>query len=314
MNKTKGFTLIEVLASIFILSFVIMALVTLTTQTTTTSEEIIREDSDLLKIYTASQVIRKDVSLMYSPVFQSPKLTLNKYRPIPNEQPENEEDLKKINDKKAAFEQLDTELINKYRNNKRFSYVTELYAPIPKIIFTSDSLQFMTQGHMRKNRNEKTSIFEWVKFSVEDPTSEELEQYKASELRNPLPGSLKKFVRYQLPKNPFASDLEDELPKGQVLMDKVESVEWEYYSYDKKEFTTMAQYSESPLPITALKLKISFYNVYNIQIKKEFIFRTLYKNEFLDSLKELYASPNNLENSENPDNPNLLPVPPEMPQ
>ena len=71
LKNQIGFTLLEVLIAITVLSFIILGIATITDDSQQTAESVIQEDLDLLQVETAFSRLEWDISHAYSPLYFS---------------------------------------------------------------------------------------------------------------------------------------------------------------------------------------------------------------------------------------------------
>lgn len=260
-----GFTLIEVLVSIFLLSMMAFSIIKITDQSTRTKIETIKEDNDFLRIHSALYTMQWDINHLYSPLYQQPRLQINKLTP----------NINATEEERQSFSEFERNMVAQFRMNKRFSGLSDNGDLIPKILNeSSHTITFLTNGYRRKNLNEKKSNFAWITYNLEDPTTDDIEAMKINEQKDDVkPG--KNLVRYIDASNPFSSDptsKDDLFP--QVIMEKVNTIEWSFWDRKKKSFSLLENYSEDHQPITVLKIKISYYDLYDQEQSVEKIFPT----------------------------------------
>lgn len=262
-----GFTLIEVIISILLLSVIAFSIIKITDQSTTTKIETIKEDNDFLRVYSAFYTMQWDINHYYSPLAQYNKLITANLAPNVNA----------TDQERQTFSEFENEIVNKFRNNKKFSGITENGELIPKIIKDSNtSITFLSNGYRRKNLNEKKSNLSWITYTLEDATADDIDALKEKEQKEDVKSG-KNLVRYIDATDPFSLDpkSKDEL-FPQVLFEKVQSVEWSYWDRSKKSFSLMENFSEDKQPITAFKIQIVFYDIYDQEQTLQKIFPTNY--------------------------------------
>jgi prepilin-type N-terminal cleavage/methylation domain-containing protein len=76
VSNQTGFTLIEILIAIFLLAFVSLGIVSITSDSQLTKERTINKDRDNLQIETALSRFEWDFSQIYSPLYYSQRLQL----------------------------------------------------------------------------------------------------------------------------------------------------------------------------------------------------------------------------------------------
>ena len=254
MKSNLGFTLIEVLVSIFLLSMMAFSIIKITDQSTTTKIETIKEDNDFLRIYSALYTIQWDVNHFYTPLFQQSKLQINKLAP----------NINSTEEERQNFSEFERNMSAQFRNNKRFSGLSDNGNLIPRIQKESHhTLTFLSNGYRRKNLNEKKSQFAWITYTLEEPSADDIEAMKEKEQKEDVKAG-KNLVRYIDASNPFSSESpskDDLFP--QVIMKKVLNIHWSFWDRKKKSFTSIENYSDDHQPITTFKIKIEYLDLYD---------------------------------------------------
>lgn len=274
-NTSSGFTLIEVLVSIALLSLIAFSIVSITNDSTSTKIEVITEDNDLLKVHTAISSIEKNINQLYSPLYKHGKLNLNTFRP----------DVNSTEEERQTFTEIESSIYNQFQHNKRFSGYSENMDLIPKIIKESNhTLTFLSNGYQRKNLNDNKSQLCWVTFTLTEPSNDEIEELKE---KNPnadfkIGKNLVRYIDATDPFNPNPPDTENLFQ--QVLMDQVISVEWRFWDRKKKDFSLIENLQEDHLPISTFKIKLEFYDLYNKEQSIEKVLSTHYSESHILSL------------------------------
>jgi prepilin-type N-terminal cleavage/methylation domain-containing protein len=281
LNK-NGFTLIEVLISITILSFIMVGVINFTQSTYETSDRVTREDKEMLQIETAMARLEWDFSQIYSPLYFSHAMN-----PEGMSEAEGE-----------AYNQI----IESYQGNSRYSTLSYDGLPIP-IFKTPDksTFEFLTTSNRRKYENTKQSHFAWVKYSLVADDMEESELKDINEGLNTAKEAQKSLmlVRNVYTKDIFSPDAIDwDDIKSQVLLRKVISITFEFWNPATKKWTDNLELIKNGYQIIhALRILIDYYDSDNLEIKSVRVFRPLYP-EFTpeDMYKFLNAKSESLTN------------------
>jgi prepilin-type N-terminal cleavage/methylation domain-containing protein len=140
-TNQQGFTLIEILIAITLLSFLMIGVYQIVENSTITKEMVTNEDRELLQLETVWARFDLDFSLIYSPRY---------FVSLPKKK-------KDASTTKSIFVPSDN-----------FPKLADNYMPIPKIE-TPDrsSLVFMTAANRRKRADTSESTFAWVKYSLQ---------------------------------------------------------------------------------------------------------------------------------------------------
>ena len=169
-NK-KGFTLIEILISITILSFMSIAVFNIVNQSTDTQERVTKEDQELLEIESALKKLDYDFSQLFTPLYYS----------SPQEE-EGESD--QSDDGQDEYNSTNPT----YSEHDYFDGTSKSGHPIPAIFYEKNTeFILFTFSNKRKFENSKESQYSWVRYylSTSDENKNLLQlnrQMKASDI------------------------------------------------------------------------------------------------------------------------------------
>ncbi|MGZ3788694.1 MAG: PulJ/GspJ family protein [Bacteriovorax sp.] len=247
LKNQTGFTLIEVLIAIILLSFISLYTFKMVDNSTDTKERVLKEDQLLLQTLTAVSRIDSDFSQLYSPLFSSakgnPSLDANAvYQDTASS--------------KGAFD-------GKAKNGMI----------IPQ--FTSEdksTLVFLTASNRRKVADAKESRFSWVRYSVRrsEKTEQEADEKTQTKGENEL-------VRQTISTNVYNSELNWSDVKSQILLTNVKSVEFSFWDEKSKKFLTSLQdLNENKNIVRSLKMELVWVDENNNEQKIIKVYRVLY--------------------------------------
>ena len=205
-NNDKGFTLMEVLIAITILSFIMVSIITIQDNGIATKERVLVEDRDWLQVETAFSRLEWDFSQIHSPLYYSHEMRISE------NSTEQEQEVYQM-------------LTAPYMNNDNFAFPSYDGHPVPIFrLENKNTITFFTTSNRRKFKNIKQSNFAWVRYSVEELESDEGSQSNKN----------KALVRYFYPDNPFTPEPIpwDDL-KGQVLLRNIENLTIEMWDRDQ---------------------------------------------------------------------------------
>lgn len=147
-RNQAGFTLMEVMIAITLLSFIMVSIIVIQNNSQDSKIRIVKEDRHFLQVETAFSRIKWDISHTYSPLYFSHEL--------------------RVDDLSSTIEKRGFQQINSlYTTNDRFGFVSYDGYPVP--IFQNpekNELIFFTSGNRRKFKNSKQSIQAWVRYSI----------------------------------------------------------------------------------------------------------------------------------------------------
>lgn len=251
----KGFTLIEVLISITILSFIMLGVISFTESSQSVSQRVISEDKEMLQLETAMSRLEWDFSQVYSPLYFSQTMDPTN---MSNEQGE-----------------LYNQLIASYERNARFSSISYEGLPIPLFQKPEKStIILFTSSNRRKLKNTKQSYYGWVKYSLinADDAPNGSDEYQD--------GNESRFV---LVRHFASSDIYNSEPidwdelKTQVLFRKVIKMNFELWNESTQKWTENIDIiKDGKNLIRGLKLTLTFLDPSNIEKTTIRIFRPLF--------------------------------------
>ncbi len=260
-KNSKGFSLIEILISIVILSFITLAITSFTENSIDTSIKISAEDNEALQIETAMARVEWDVSQAYSPLYFDIAM--------------NPQGLTE------AEGQIYNQLADFYQGNPNFSIITFNGLPIPiNQSPDKDSFVFFSSSNRRKVKNSKQSNYSWVKYELQNdktPQNAETAPDAGNSASTPADGQ-NILVRKVSNSNVYGTqEIEWDKVKSQALLRKVISVVFEFWNPQTKKWvgklTTIANGSNI---LHALKLTLKYYDPDNIETVSVRIFRPLF--------------------------------------
>ncbi len=201
MRNEKGFTLIEVLISITILSFLMAYVYTIVDSSSRTKDTITKEDRELMDIERALDRISIDFSQIDSPLYYSPPY--RKPKGLPNTGQEKRPNLP---DPSESFPQI-----------------SHFGKPVPKKESSRTEFYFLSNANRRRLQDLKQGRNLWIRYSV---TSAENSRggYQLS----------RQFVA----ENIYSPDLDWSSVETQPLLNHVKSVAFEFWDPGKKKFVS----------------------------------------------------------------------------
>ena len=207
MKSSTGFSLIEILIALTLLSFVTISIITLTRDTAETKDRVIKEDEEKLNILAVLNRLEMDLTHLYSPLFFSTRM------------------IRSRNAGELSPRQ------GYYIGNRRFPLLSNTALPLP--LMTQDTpseFEFFSLSHRRKVPDQKESYFTWIRYGLipREDTPEENDQSGSYLL-----------VRYSDPQNIYQRERIDrsKLPY-QTLLRGVESLEFSFYDERQRKFLT----------------------------------------------------------------------------
>lgn len=282
VSNSKGFTLLEILIAITILAFITLAVVNITENAALTMERTTEINKNNLQIETAMSRFEWDFSQIYSPLYFSTAMNLAQAsgtdmsaygntgtnNPVPTAQP-----VAPVNPQMQAYYE---NMMQRYQLNEHFSGVSKEGIPIPRFYSPDKTIfEFFTSSNRRKMQNLKQSHFAWVRYSLAEP----IEKPGVEENPN-VPKSLKNLVRYFTADDPYDDkriNPEDARVKGAVLLENVESLEFQFWNPNRKAWeTNIKTVPNGENALRGVQVSVAWYDSKGIKRTTLRVFRTLW--------------------------------------
>ena len=257
LKNSNGFTLVEVLIGISILSLIMLAIVNFSSEVMDVADRVPREDRENLQIETAMARLEWDFSQIYSPLYFSHML-----------EPE----------KMSEFEgEAYNRIINQYQSNSRFNALSFDGLPIPTYKNSEkSSLVFFTSSNRRRFANDKQSQFAWVKYELvkDDDEIEETEEVEENRKLN----AQNKIVRSIISTNVYSPrELDWSQVKQQTLLRGVIKLLFEFYNPENNKWTDNLDLIKNGYQkITAIRVTLDYLDGSNTESQTIRIFRPLF--------------------------------------
>ncbi len=268
IHQQSGFTLIEVIISLAVLSALMLGMMNLTNNTQDIYERVISEDREMLKIETAMSRLEWDFSQIYSPLYFSHIMN-----------PEGMSDLEG---------QVYNQLLDAYQSNARYNLLS--YDGIPVPLFKNPEKSefiFFTSSNRRKMQNAKQSNFAWVRYALENDNLKD--EYGPKSVN----------AQYMLTRQLLTHDIysKDEIDwndvKAQILMRGISKLSFEFYNPENEKWTENLDIIKNGRNlIHAIRVTIKYFESEDNEVTSVRIFRPLFP-EFTpeDMYKFLNANP-----------------------
>jgi len=257
-SKEAGFTLIEVLIAIVILSFIAFSTYRMVDSNITMKETVAREDRAVIQSVTAVGRLDSDFSQIFTPLFSS-----GKQQPKANATPDAYADTIAPS---GNFDGMakNGQLIPQFKSEDKSSVV------------------IFTQANRRKVMDSKESRFAWIKYSVRNM------EISPDEEENKRPQANLELVRQVIATNIYGQTLNWSEVKSQVLMRNIKSLEFSFWNERSKKFVSSIQeLNENKNLIRAIKMVLVWVDEDNNEQTIQKVFRVLnpYFNTKQDDLK-----------------------------
>jgi prepilin-type N-terminal cleavage/methylation domain-containing protein len=276
MKDDKGFTLLEVLIAITILSLIILGIVSITDDSQRTAENVIAEDLDLLQVETAFSRLEWDISHAYSPLYFSHAMEPTGLTPQEGD--------------------IYNSIIDRYSTNERFAYPSFDGYPVPNNrLEAKESLTFFSMSNRRKYKNIKQSYFAWVRYEIVNKSALSGEVKDPSSARAEAQGGENILVRKVIANDVFNPELLDwDDVKSQVLLRNVEKVIFEFWNPANRKWTdNLSTIKDGQHVIRGMKVTLTWLDYDGLEREMIRIFRPLFPNFSPENLYQfLYPTTN----------------------
>lgn len=224
-GNSSGFSLLEVMIAIIILSFVTFSTYQLVNNNTETKIKVVKEDREIVQTLAAMGRIESDFSQLYTPLFSTSKMAPSAvandiYADVP------------VANGSFDGKSKDGNLIPQIRSDDK------------------SNLVFLTQAHRRKIADSKESRFTWIRYSLRSmqPDPENPDDKTAG---------LYEVIRQTIPNDIYNSALDWEAQRPQVLIDRVKSFEFFFWDERTKKFaTSLSELNENKNLLRAIKVEM----------------------------------------------------------
>jgi len=248
-----GFTLIEVLVALTIMSFLMIGIYTVVENNITTKEMVLSEDREFLQVHTALYRMEQDLSQLYSPLYySSTKINSN------NQNGANNTDYVDFRDSPGAA--------NVFRPSELFPLVNVKAQPIPVVDQPEkNSLRFMSTSNKRFIEGQKQSRFAWVMYTLETDT--------VSQANTDSPSTTAKsaLMRREVNESLYDRNLRVEQIKPQVLLRGVKEILFEFYSRQDRGWKDSIRLLAAEERLTPRAIRVTLTWVDSLENEKTFI-------------------------------------------
>ncbi|MDH5581410.1 MAG: type II secretion system GspH family protein [Bdellovibrionales bacterium] len=243
----EGFTLIEVLISVTLLSLMMVYVFTTIESSIDTKESITAEDDDYMQIETVFSRIQIDFSQIYSPsFFEAPY----KKQQENNDNPYDES--------------------KKFIPTDRFKSITDGLKPIPILDNPEkSSLIFFTASNRRKVQDSKQSNYGWVEYGTRSSTLEDDNRKRPN-------GNLEIYRSFEVD-NIYSESFNWGKLNSYVLLRHVKSFKFFFWDEVKEDWVERLRERARPkTPVRLIKVVINWIDRNGNELEFERSFRTLW--------------------------------------
>lgn len=247
--NSSGFTLIEILVAIAILSFISIGVFQILDNTIDTQSSVTKEDKEFVQTQTGLRRLESDFERIYTPLyFDFPKVEETKEKERFAYNPEEQ---------------------NPYNNHDNFDGVTSLGLPIPAIFYEKQKeIIFFTRTNTRKFQDSKVTSFQWVRYRMESSVERE---------------GLSQLTRQSINKDIYSNNLSWQNSPIYTVVDGIKKFEFFLWDIEKKDWTdSIPERGKYYGPL--LKIKLIWIDQKENQNLVQKVFRIYFPN--FDTLKD----------------------------
>ena len=226
-NQTKedGFTLIEVLISITVLSLLMSYVYSIINNSINTKDAISAEDRDLMGVERAFDRIGTDFTQIYSPLYFSPQ--------------------KKDYSSNLSRGFEDNKKVNEFETSDKFPLLSHNGLPVPNVESPEkSSFVFLSTANRRRLENTREARFVWIKYKLD---TDEKSRSGTSLMRNYIP-----FQIYS-PDDYFSK------ADNQIILRSVKSLIFEYWDPSKKKWSSgLTELNDAKYTISLIRVTMEW--------------------------------------------------------
>ncbi len=306
VRADRGFTLIEILIAITILSFITIGVVTITENSMNTKDRTSQLNADNLQIETAMSRFEWDFLQIYSPLYFSSIMNFNQNMNTAGAAngaanagsgsgEESEEGSGFANasaqsgsgsganfNQNPALAAYQEALAIRMQTNEHFMNISKEGMPIPRFYSPEKNIfEFFTSSNRRKIENTKQSHFGWVRYTMGDPIERDADSGPDTEPVNAIPKGLKTLVRYYTADDPYnpkrinPDSAADSQVKGAVLLENVEKLEFSFWNFQTRKWeSSLKAIANGESVIHGVRVQLAWYDSMGIKRTTDRIFRT----------------------------------------
>lgn len=255
--NNKGFTLLEVLIALTLLSMMMVFVYQMISSSTETKERITEDDRDLLGLEFAMYRIEQDVSQIYSPLFHSGLKAI---------------DSSLYEEKNQTLDAQDQQQ-GQFQATKKFPNMTARGHLVPAIESEDKStFTFFSASNRRKVQDSKQSRYAWIRYSLQ--SDDKSEEEKLQEEESGATRGEYKIVRQIVTENIYSPEHEWDKVREQTLLRSVKSLEISYWSQEAEKFVSSTrELNDKANSLRMIKVLMIYINNLGNEVEVERMFR-----------------------------------------
>jgi prepilin-type N-terminal cleavage/methylation domain-containing protein len=251
-NKFKndtGFTLLEVLIAITILSMLMVSIYSIIDNSTNTKDRIMTDDRGLMQFETGLARLENDIEFMHSPLyFEATSIDDETLRKKSATTTGSSGTAQTEQQASANDDFLDLGKKSPYASHENFDGLSESYKPIPKIVNEEKgSLVFLSSAGRRLIKDSKQSNLMWVRYSVVSNENAEIKD---------APYALTRTVITQ---DLFKSQIDWDKAKEYVVLENLSTFEFNFWDPKREKYVeSLREMTEDKKTPRLIKIKLTY--------------------------------------------------------
>ncbi|MDD0852296.1 prepilin-type N-terminal cleavage/methylation domain-containing protein [Halobacteriovorax sp. GB3] len=207
-SSQNGFSLLEVLVGLFLITFISMGMISTIDTVTTNLDTLSDEDPPYYQVESFFQKIQQDINAIYTPLYYTV-----------------EQSSKASSDENSSYDQR----AKAYDNSETFPKVAQDARPIPLLDSPEkNTLIIYTSNHRRVLKNSKQSNYSWIRYSVTD-----MEKSPDDEYEDKNKDYNQRIVRTSIAENVYAPQFDWDSQKKITLLENVKQLQFLFWKKDE---------------------------------------------------------------------------------
>lgn len=247
-KNESGFTLLEVLIAITILSMLMVSIYTIIDNSTNTKDRIITDDRELMQFETGLSRLENDIEFMHSPLYFEASAADDEILRKKSAASSSTTGTDQQQESSPQDNFSDTQKKDMFASHENYEGLSESNRPIPKIINEEKgSLIFLSSAGRRLIKNSKQSNFIWVRYSV---VSNENAKIKDA------PFALTRTVIAQ---DLYRSQIDWDEAKEYVVIENLSSFEFNFWDPKREKYVdSLRELTEDKKTPRLIKVKLAY--------------------------------------------------------
>lgn len=249
ITNEEGFTLLEVLIAITILSMLMVSIYSIIDSSTTTKDKVLSEDREKMQFEMGITRLETDFEFIHSPLYFESTANDDTLYKKKSSSTSNANSTDNKNNSNDNFLDLEDETTNKiYEQNENFEGLSESNRPIPKLINDEKgSIIFMSSAGRRLLKNSKQSNLMWIRYSVINNSEPAIKEASFALTRTVIKEDL------------YKSQLDWDAAKEYVVLENLQSFEFNFWDPKKEKYVdSLRELTQDKQTPRLIKVKLTY--------------------------------------------------------